>query len=424
MGLLDALYGTPDKAQAMGLLGASMMAGNTPQGLLMANQHMAGAPQRQMEQKYRMMQMENLQAETEQRKLKAAQEQAQMERQARVRQAIPGLFNAAGMTGGQAMPQEVGGVPMFSKPMQAAPMQSTPGGFDVRRALELEMSPEQIAAYAGLGNIGRQEVARTVKGVGQDGREYEYQVDKFGQRVGDGMAQYRAPLQFSQGDRTTFADPYSLKPVGQFQTFQSPDSKASNAIAIRGQNMADARSRMTAEQGAIPSGYRRNMSGGLEFIPGGPADPNTARRAAPTEDERKAAGWLAQAQNGFTNMEKALAADPTASRPGMIESGSLPESLKNMTRSETRQQFNQGASSFAEAALRAATGAGVNEQEAKQKIAELTPQWGDKPGTIQQKREGLKVYLDSLAVRAGRAGVGGSPPDASGGNSDPLGLRK
>lgn len=169
----------------------------------------------------------------------------------------------------------------------------------------------------------------------------------------------------------------------------------------------------TSAAGKAPAGYRFKADGSLEFIPGGPADPNAARRAAPTEDERKAAGWLAQAMNGFDNMERALRDDPAANKPGLVESVPLvPEAMKNMTRSDARQRFNQGASSFAEAALRAATGAGVNESEARQKIAELTPQWGDKPPVIQQKRAGLKVYLDSLATRSGRAAP---TPNSSGG---------
>jgi hypothetical protein len=170
-------------------------------------------------------------------------------------------------------------------------------------------------------------------------------------------------------------------------------------------------------QGKVPSGYRQKADGTLEYIPGGPADPTAAKRNTPTEDERKAAGWLSQAMNGFANMEKAIKDDSSANRPGIVESlPLLPEGVKNMSRSDARQRFNQGASSFAEAALRAATGAGVNESEARQKIAELTPQWGDTAGNIQQKREGLKVYLDSLSTRSGRAAPssGGATGDFSG----------
>jgi hypothetical protein len=140
-------------------------------------------------------------------------------------------------------------------------------------------------------NLGRNKVARTVKGIGPDGREYEYQVDEFGQRIGDGLAQFRAPLQVNQGDRITFVDPY--KASGSLGINQSVDSRASQATAIRGQNMTDARARerlkfdqsgsghdgigasqagLTKLFGKAPAGFRWKDDGSMEFIPGGPAD--------------------------------------------------------------------------------------------------------------------------------------------------------
>lgn len=70
MGLLDSFFGSPDQTQALGLLGAQMMAGNTPQGFLAANQHLAGAPDRRMKQQLSQLQLQELQQkmEDEQRK--------------------------------------------------------------------------------------------------------------------------------------------------------------------------------------------------------------------------------------------------------------------------------------------------------------------------------------------------------------------
>lgn len=129
---------------------------------------------------------------------------------------------------------------------------------------------------------------------------------------------------------------------------------------------------------------------------------------APTEDERKAAGWLSQARFAFDNMLDVIEKDPEAAEPSVMASaaGKIPgvgQVLQNVMTTETRQQFEQASSSFAEAALRAATGAGVTRDEAIQKIRELTPQIGDRPATRQQKREALEVYLQSLEARAGRA---------------------
>lgn len=152
--------------------------------------------------------------------------------------------------------------------------------------------------------------------------------------------------------------------------------------------------------------YRVNVDNPSDVVPvmnpGGV--PITKPQTQPTasEDERKAAGWVAQAQNALGNMRRVMAENPGAEKPGIIES-MLPESAANVVRGSGRQQFVQAASSFAEAALRAATGAGVTEYEAKQKIRELTPVVGDSQDVIAQKLASIPVYLDSLKQRAGRA---------------------
>ena len=56
---------------------------------------------------------------------KAAADADALARERAKREALPGLFKASGMTGGEAVPQELGGLPMFSQPMGVTPMQST-----------------------------------------------------------------------------------------------------------------------------------------------------------------------------------------------------------------------------------------------------------------------------------------------------------
>ncbi len=151
-----------------------------------------------------------------------------------------------------------------------------------------------------------------------------------------------------------------------------------------------------------PIRVRYSNTGGRQIVTG--AKPvNKVSTGAPTEDERKAAGWFNQAENAFKNMESAIAESGVADKPGIIETFSPSETLANATRSPARQRYVQAASSFSEAALRAATGAGVTAQEANQKIRELTPQLGDSKEVRAQKRASLQVYLGSLKQRAARA---------------------
>jgi len=201
-------------------------------------------------------------------------------------------------------------------------------------------------------------------------------------------------------------------------------------LGIQQMNAQTARA-ATGPGGKAPAGYQWTTSPdgtpALSFIPGGPGDPAVKSAGTPSEDERKAASWFFQADNARRNMERVVARNPKAAYPTITERGAglvplVGEDLANTLRPEDRQMFVQAAGSMAEALLRAATGAGVNESEARQKIAELVPQLGDKPGNVKQKTEAYEVYMKSLQARAGRAlpaGAGTAP----GADNDPFGIR-
>ena len=166
------------------------------------------------------------------------------------------------------------------------------------------------------------------------------------------------------------------------------------------------------------------------------AGPLTAKVSGkpPTEDQAKAAGWYKQANKAFTDIEAAMKADPESAKPTLRElaAGRIPifsQEAQTATRTAARQRFVQASEAFSEATLRAATGAGVNKEEAAQKIRELTPVYGESPGLTAQKKASMIMYLDALNVRAGRAleqKPPGQPPGLGGGpapkREDPLGL--
>ena len=173
-----------------------------------------------------------------------------------------------------------------------------------------------------------------------------------------------------------------------------------------------------------PSGDLVQTVNGWEFVPKGQIPkgaPLPTAASRPSEDENKATQWAVQAQYATDNMVKIFGANPKAANQGFIESY-LPESFANYIRTADRQQFQQAASSFAEAALRAATGAGVTESEARQKIAELTPVWGDKAPVITQKLNSIPLYLASLQTRAGRGLAPANEAISKAG--DPFGLKQ
>lgn len=277
MGLLDSFgkgFGSPESA-AWQSVANGLLSGNFGAGITGANAAYTNAQRGLLDTEIGKMKLEDYKSEIEARKVKMAREQAAMEQAARMRAGIPGLFTQPGMTGGEPQPQTMGGVPMFSQPMGAGPMQSTPGGFDVQAAIRLGMDPEMIQKYAGLGNIGRPKATRQMEvDDGQGGKRIAL-VDDFGKEVA-GFAGYTAPVQVDTGKGTSFVKPMAGLNVAKVPTFGDDTARRgqdmSYSTAIRGQNMNDARAREANSAGKVPAGYRLKMDGSMEAIPGGPAD--------------------------------------------------------------------------------------------------------------------------------------------------------
>jgi hypothetical protein len=406
MGLLGNGFDDPRSAAVMALAGG-LLQGNFGGGLLGANSAYAEQKNAAAKQQFMQMQMEAMRQENEQKK--AAMEQAQ-----RKQQALPGLFNG-GVSAGAFAPSADGMGPTM--PQSAAP----PAGFDVQRALLAGYGPDEIAKLHGLTNLGRQKVARTVKGMGPDGKEYEYQVDEFGQRVGDGMAQYRAPISVNQGDRTTFADPYSLKPVGQFGMNMSPDARDASARGWAGLNetkrhntVAEANAAAVAGAGRAPQGYRFRQDGSLEAIPGGPAD----RQSAATADERKSATLLQRLEGSQKQLQGALTANPGAAKPELFASGVRAiagETAGNVVTGTQRQQVEAAQLDMLDAALTLGTGAAYTREQIESYRKSYFPQIGDDPPTVKDKQARLANILQAARIAAGRAGSQIPQGGASGG---------
>ena len=234
---------------------------------------------------------------------------------------------------------------------------------------------------------------------------------------------------------------------------QKRSNRASEGLTARGQDMADQRAR-EATQSAMskpfevtgPEGnpilVQQDKNGKL--VPVTDFQPKGMGPTKLTEDQGKATGWLVQANNAFSNMKNALKKNPSAAQPGVndaiaaIPSFGVGEALANTMRGAERQKFLQGASSLSEALLRAATGAGVNRDEAIQKVKELTPVFGESDETTKQKMDSIPLYIEALKVRAGpgakqlpgiveRATAGGGASgswDNQPSGDDPLGIRK
>lgn len=219
-------------------------------------------------------------------------------------------------------------------------------------------------------------------------------------------------LQFQNtGGQTLGLNPFTGASVASFTNSQSPDNAASVAATLRGQNI----SRQNALDQLLAPTYNADVGGFIgrpnKNAPGGtftPLEGLSARSPKLTEDQAKATGWLVQADNAYQNL-KSVAFDKegkitAAAKPGTADAiAAIPGlgGVGNYFRSADRQKFNQSSSSLAEALLRAATGAGVNKEEAKQKVDEITPVWGEDPSVTEQKFNSIPLYIESLKARSG-----------------------
>jgi hypothetical protein len=228
-GLAGARNGTP-----WNNLGRAGMAGVMGYGNAQDRQAQQGEAEQM--KKYRQAQMDNYQSEIDTRNLATESEK-------RKQAALPGLFTGGSPALAPLMAMPDAGI--LASPGRAA----TPSSLDVQAALQAGYTPDEISKLDGLRNIGLNKVERTVKGM-VNGREVEQQMDNFGRPVGQGMEQYKAPIEVSTGANKMLLDPFTRQPLSTFKMEQSPDSRASNALGwannaatLRGQDMTDGRAR-------------------------------------------------------------------------------------------------------------------------------------------------------------------------------------
>ena len=175
---------------------------------------------------------------------------------------------------------------MLRETLKQAAMELQAGTFNPAKYAGV-LPAETLKGFVEMPNWGRSEVARTVKGVGPDGREYEYREDKYGQRMGDALPQYRAPLMQDLGGQVAALDPYTLQPKAQFGKSMTPDGRAADARGWASNDLARQRlefdrsgggefggsqAALVRQFGKPSAGYRWKPDGSEEFIPGGPAD--------------------------------------------------------------------------------------------------------------------------------------------------------
>ena len=154
-----------------------------------------------------------------------------------------------------------------------------------------------------------------------------------------------------------------------------------------------------------PSGYRYNAEGTLEFIPGGPADPNVKQDGKPTEAQSKVLTLLSRIAGGANDIKNVIATEPEAQQAGLLETLSrnvLGEGV--VTRSlagPERRTVTDAQVDILDGLLTLGTGAAYNREQLIGQTLSYFPQYGDTPQEIEVKNQRLNRAIEAARLQAG-----------------------
>jgi len=383
--------------------------------------------------KYRQAQMDNYNSEIEQRK--AAIEAAKN------KQSVLGKMYDTGSEGAPALSVDSMLPPEFRTGLPAIPaVQPRAAGVRqdmIPQAIAAGISAEELTKLSALSNLGKQEVARTIKGIGSDGREYEYQIDKFGQKIGDGFSQWKAPILNDGGGQTNVLDPYNpLKPIGAIpKTMTFGDRNAAATLGL-------SRERLAFEKAGGAEGAKPQLVDGQWVYKPDAQNPQGRVVAVqgmadkPLNDSQGKANLFG---NRMVEAEKAFqSVQDKADRPGWLKRttqatvGLVPfagdklsdvaGSALNWTQSAPQQQVEQAKEDFINALMRRESGAVIGRDEFTNADKQYFPQVGDSDAKIAQKARNRQTAIDGIMAEVPRSRNSApvAPPAKPGsGYSDP-----
>lgn len=347
-----------------------------------------------------------MQAQQGLRDLQMQQLRTTMEAEQRKRAALPTLFQG-GVTPGRVDVPEVGGVPMFSQAKVAEPSMQTEPTLNWQAGLAAGYSPSEIQALAGLQNIGKQEIARTVEVEGPQGQKLVQGLDKFGRAVGQPMPAYMAPVQVDTGRGVQFVKPSAGMQIPKQPSFA--DEVAMGNLGLSRQRLAfdiskESKPQFNADVGGwIMPPTKENPQGAVIPVAGG------GSLKPPTEGQGKAVLFgarIAEANQIFDNLEKQGFVTPSYAK-GAAESVPFIGGMLGRAASVTplvsaqEQQLEQAQRNFINAVLRRESGAVIADSEFENARKQYFPQFGDSAEVIAQKRKNRETALRGITYEAG-----------------------
>lgn len=266
---------------------------------------------------------------------------------------------------------------------------------------------ETLKNFADMPNWGRQEVARTIETEGPNGGKLLVREDKYGNRIGEGVAGYVAPVQVNTGSSIMFTKPTA----GQsFAVGMSPAERDAAARGWASNRIAQERLNLDKNQGQYQ--FNAEMGGYVPKAPGGQFVPLPgADKAAkpPTEGQGKAllfGSRMAATNKIFDELEKEGYTTPSYFKSGMesvpVVGGALGN-LANVTPfvSKQEQQLEQAQRDFINAVLRRESGAVISPEEFENAKRQYFPQFGEPKEVIAQKKKNRELATRGILYEAG-----------------------
>lgn len=288
LGVLDFLN-TDEGQLGLGLLSAARGRSDGMNSAGRIQEAFAGADARkraQAEDEWKRMQMEEAQAQMAQRQQAAAREQQMQAAYARAQTpGQPGLSPLMADPSAGILPsQGRAAVPAGFNAQQFA---NEAGGIDWKHGIALQQALQKQSPKFS-----------TAPQYDQNGRAFIL-AENGEMKYLDGVKARDKLQEVRLGDKVGFRTDYSSELQGSMPIGQSPDSRAGNAVTMRGQNMTDSRARerlnwettgggeggaaqagFNKQFGKPQAGYRWKQDGSMEFIPGGPADQKAQMKTA------------------------------------------------------------------------------------------------------------------------------------------------
>lgn len=363
----------------------------------------AGAQDREMQQaeaatvnEYRTAQLDKMRADME------AQKQAQAEA-ARVNGVVQQAL--LGTSPAQAIGADSKG-PTISK----AQMIGQRPALDANSLIGQGVPLETVKSLFEAQNFGKPKVARTVEGQDKDGNKVTYQLDEFGQIVGDGVQGYTAPVQVDLGGRVQFVRPQPGITLGKTMTPEGRDASARGWAGVR-----QAQARLDLDRGQNAFTFNADLGGYVPKQPGGKFVPLDGVQKATggrlTDAEAKSSLYLSQMLEATQALQ-----GTNASPAGVAAAGSV---FTNWAASDGAQRAAQAQRQWSEAYLRAKTGAAATESEVENNIKTYFPTVGDSAATIKRKEQARAAAEADMRIPAGR-GAAQIKQSATQGRAEPL----